>query len=46
MRNTTCVSINNSAYFSKELIMLTKFRAIFMAFVVSDILCMSMLSDC
>ena len=41
-----CIYKQLFAYISKELIMLTKFRAVFMAFVIPDILYMSMLSDC
>ena len=41
-----CIYKQLSAYISKELIMLTKFRVVFMAFAVPDILCMTILSDC
>ena len=41
-----CIYKQLFAYTSKKLIMLTKFRAVFIAVAVPDILCMSMLSDC
>ena len=41
-----CIYKQLFAYISKESIMLNKFRAVFIAFVVPDIMCMLMLSDC
>ena len=41
-----CIYKQLSAYISKDLIMLTEFRVVFITFVVPDILCMTMLNDC